>query len=181
MSKKNISDYIPEHIFQPCDCIIVHGEGIISGAIEWFTGGPASHVALYIGGGDRSIIEACAGGIEKNPISHLFGSAKRITVRRYPNLKVKEAEAIKAKAYTLLNNNYDYRLLFSSAVYFLFAKIGIKWKALLVNDRKKQHCSELFAICYKAVRITFAKRTKMVTPKTLLETKKLKTILEVEI
>lgn len=132
--------------FQTGDILIIDGEGFISDGIEWVTGGPWSHCALYVGGGEQHIIEAVGDGVEISTVRVLLKRAKKIMVKRIPGLTVEAAERMKEKAYGLVSLNYDYRQFFTLGIYCLLRKIGIRWSALVRAKKSQTICSELIAL-----------------------------------
>jgi hypothetical protein len=162
----------------PGDCILVGGKSIVSRGIKWFTDSKYSHAAIYIGGGKNYIIEATMAGVEKNPISDLLDHAENLCIRRIPELTAEDAAEMKNKAYQLLYESYDILQFISYIPYFAFRKFGINLPFLVFNKRNKMICSELYAVCALAAGVKFAKSTKLVTPETLYETKKMITIYE---
>ena len=160
------------------DCILFKGKGFISRGIQWFTDSEYSHVAMYVGGGNNQVIEATEAGVEINPILPLLKAADRVCVRRIPNLKVDDAEKMKAKGYSLIYEHYDYLQFAGLAIYFLFRKIGIQLSKLIPNSRVMMICSELFAVCAMIIPIIFKDNTALVTPGTLYSTELMNTVWE---
>lgn len=168
-------------ILQPGDCILFGGKSFISRGIKWFTDSKYSHVAIYVGGGEGFCIEATEAGVEKNPVAPLMAKAACYAVRRIPNLTVEQAELMKAKAYSLIYDGYDFVQLASLGLYYGVRKIFGKAPAFLVrNAQGKMICSELFAVAALTIPLKFKKQTKLVTPDTLADTNLMTTILTME-
>lgn len=165
---------------QPCDVIFFSGKGFVSRGIRFFTNSEWSHVALYVGGGEGYVIEATAAGVEKNKLAPLIKHAAKWEVRRFDNLTVEEAELMKAKAYSLIYENYDFLQVLSLGVYYAFRKIGLTWSALVANTNGKMICSELVAVCALCINRKFKSKTKLVTPKTLYDSCHLHKVYELE-
>lgn len=176
-----IADILPKNLFQVGDCIIISGNGFVADGIEWITSGKASHVAIYIGGGEQFVIEARMHGIEKNSVNRLFKDVNHFVVRRIPGLTVEQAEKMKEKAYSFLGKHYDFRLFSSLGAYYLLKKIGITWNALLGNNKNEMICNELYRLCAEEAGYSFSNNPKSETPKTYLETDKLQTVFELSI
>lgn len=176
-----IVDLIPKNLFQVGDCILISGNGFVSDGIEWITDGKASHVAIYVGGGEQFVIEAREHGIEKNGVQRLFRDVNHFTVRRIPGLTVENAEKMKAKAYSLLGKKYDYRLFSSLGAYYLLKKIGITWNGLLGENKNEMICNELYRLCALEAGFIATEYPMSETPKTYLETPLLKTVFELVI
>ena len=158
---------IPEHLLQPCDIVLVSGKGIISGIIKWCTNSKWSHVALYVGGEGRAVIEAMENGVCKDPVGSMNKGHTDYCILRYANLTAEQKRLILAKAETLIYEAYDKGQLGTLGIYSLFRKIGLKWAAFVSNSRTKMICSEVVAVAYSTAMIIFNKNTKMVTPESL--------------
>jgi len=133
--------------FQPGDFILIDGKGFVSDGIEWFEGGKYSHIAVYVGGGIRGIIEAVAHGVQFSTVDVLLKRAESICVRRIPNLTVDASERMKSEAYSMLHKKYDYLQFASLGLYLLLKKVGITWKRLIKNLPNKLICSEVAGRC----------------------------------
>ena len=168
-------------ILQPCDVILLSGKNFISRGIKFFTDSKYSHAALYVGGGEGYVIEATAAGVEKNRLNDIIKKDSAYCVRRIPDLTVDQAEAMKAKAYSLIYEDYDVLQMLTLGVYFAFRKLGITWSALVSNAKNRMVCSELVAVACLCIPLKFRNKTKLVTPEDLHSTDKLVTILEAEV
>ena len=163
----------------PGDIVLVAGKGWLSKSIMFLTDSKWSHVALYIGGGRRAVLEAVDDGVEENAFATTAKGHTRIAIRRLPGLTVEQAEAIKTAAYRELNRPYDYVQLVTLGVYSLARKyLGLRWSALVKNKKRAIICSELVELAYGAAGVHFAGKDKMVTPDTLAAAENLITVYE---
>jgi hypothetical protein len=165
---------------QPGDVILFAGTSFVSRGIKYFTKSKWSHAAIYVGGGEGFIVEATAAGVEKNKLEATLKHCSAWCVRRYPNLTVAQAEAMKTEAYGFLPYKYDFVQLLTLGVFFSLRKIGITWNSIVDSMPGRMICSELVAVCYQVIDVMFNKRTKMVTPDMLYTTGLLTTIQESE-
>lgn len=157
-------------IFQPGelhegDFILFAGKVFISRGIEAISGSKWSHAAIYVG--NDYVIEATETGVEKNLLTPLIKQAKHIAVMRIPNLSVDDMERMKAKAYAMLGDHYDFLNLLTLAPYYLLRKLGITCNFLVFSTPGSVICSELCAECAMVIPFLFAKLAKLVAPQTI--------------
>lgn len=147
--------------FQPGDLLFIHGDSFWSDGISWLTtknGGP-SHVAVYVGGGNRQLIGAVKHGVSLDTVDIMLKHAEHFSVRRIPDLTVERAETMKAEAYAMLGKKYDKLQFASMALYLSIRKVtGIEWTWLIKDVKGKYVCS---AFAYK---VCLAGGFKFVTP-----------------
>ena len=161
----------------PCDIVLFAGKSFISRGIKLFSGSKWSHTALFLGSG--YVIEATQAGVEKNLLAPLVKKADRIAVLRIFNLTVENTELMKAKAYSLLGDKYDFLNLVTLAPYFILRKLGINAPFLVGSKAGEVICSELVAQCAMAIPIKFAKNPKLVSPETIYRSDRVTKVLEV--
>lgn len=176
-----------EHIPQTGDCILISANGLVSDGIKWMTKGIVSHVAIYVGGGERKIIEAIPNGVKIQQLDKYFKNCYNIYVKRIKNIKLSQAEIMKDYAYTQVDKRYDYVQFIGLAWYFIMIKLGIA--ALLAkiginidvkNPTDSVICSELYNDAANDAGIKLTKKNaSVVTPQDLMESSKMETILEV--
>lgn len=104
-----------------------------------------SHTAVYIGAGDNFVIEADTPKIKKTPLSKKFKNKSRIQAIVFKNLTALEVEKIKEVAYSKLGQYYD----LTGYLHFFLRLFTKKVKP----SPKRVFCSELAALCYKAIGI----------------------------
>lgn len=108
---------------QPCDILLFHNNkpNVLGDGIEWFSDGHVSHVAMYVGGGDQSMIHYAIGGCQKMKVADYCKDWTTIIVKRYPGLTVEQSEKVKDNAYKDLGKGrpYDY-----------ISYIGFMWMCL---------------------------------------------------
>src|SRR3990172_1847958 len=159
-------------ILQPCDFILFSGKSFISRGIKFFSKSKWSHIVIYVGGGSNYIIEATAAGVEKNELVPLLKHADAIAVVRIPGLTVENSELMKAKAYSMLGDKYDFWQLITFSAYFSLRKIGIICPWIIGDKAGEVVCSALCDICTMVIPLKFAKTVKQVSPQTIYESDK---------
>ena len=101
-----------KNVLQMADSVLYHNnkKNIISEGIEWFSNGHASHVDIYVGGGDQGVIGATEGGITKRNLFSYIKPEYTVTVRRIKGITVDQAARMKDAAYSDIRKRtaYDY-------------------------------------------------------------------------
>ncbi len=180
--KKDFDLLLTEYKPQLGDCILMQTDGLVADGIEWFSDGEVSHTAIYVGGGERKIIESLIDGVKVKKLDKYFHGKYTIFVRRINNLKVEQAEKMKEYAYSRVNKPYDFIQFITLGFYFIMVKLGIRNKTnVIADDDKKDICSELFndAASHAGIRLFRTKPHSVITPQDLLECERMETIVEV--
>jgi len=168
--KKDFSPLKDEHKLMLGDCIIFETDALVADGIEWFSGGKVSHVALYVGGGNRNLVEALIKGVKIRTLDTYFTSKYTIHVRRIKGLTVEQAEKMKTYAYSRVGKPYDIKQFLTLALYFICKKFGIRQPTIVANSDVKDICSELYFNAAMAVGIRLIQlESVVVTPHNLLE------------
>ena len=159
---------------------------IISDSIEWFSNGHYSHVAMYVGGGDNSIIEYTLKGCIKDSLIKYCTKDMRIMIRRVKNLTLDQASKVKALAYKdyLENKPYGFLSYVGYIISSLLRKIGIN---IMKNDNPfrthtSEVCSSGYVKWYKLAGIELLPKIgiDMVTPKHIEDCAKMQTLIYVD-
>lgn len=163
------------------DLILVGHDALVSDAIEKFSKSEISHAAIYVGGGERKIIEATGNGVVLNKLDNYFKKEYRIIVRRINKLSVKDAEIMKDYAYSRVGKPYDTWQLFSYGFYYFLQKFGFKDPKVVIDNENKDICSELYNDAAKKVNRILVKKKKNAdpSPQDLLVATTMKTVIEV--
>lgn len=133
---KKLKDVPPGAIIQ------VSGLGVIAKLIRWYQNWQTgvldlpNHSAIYIGGGDNAIIEACV-HVTKSKISRYFYDNYKVTALVYRPMTVDQLQVVKSNAYSSLGKPYDWKGILA----FLNKKFS--------ESKYANYCSELVARCYK--------------------------------
>ena len=161
------------------DILLFKHDSIISDTIENFSKGEVSHSALYVGGGERKIIEATENGVECNILDDYFNDEYSIIIRRITNLTVEKAEIMKNYAYSRVGKKYDNIQLLTYGIYYILEKLGFRDPKVVVDNSNKDICSELVSDAAKAAGYTLTKKNVDPSPQDLLVSKSMITVIEV--
>lgn len=161
------------------DILNFNTKGFGSALIKWGTNSEVNHSAIYVGGGNNNIIEATMKhGVKKTDLKDYLDNKKviKINVLRKDDLKLYQAEKIKQYAYSRLNTAYDKLQIIGLAIRLGIKKILNKtffWKRNLLDQSKKDICSELVYNAYQAAQIELVsqKDESLVTPEDIEKSK----------
>lgn len=97
---------VPLAQLQPGDVLVWYSRngGRISAAIREFSGGPYSHVGIYVGAGE--LIDAGPQGVGRVPVTALIAECSYGTVMRYPGLDPQRQSAVVSAACSYVGRGY---------------------------------------------------------------------------
>jgi hypothetical protein len=176
------------------DIGLIDGTGLLSDGIEWFesVGKDKSHVAhcFIVTTKEGEIVEALSDKIKKQDIRKYFDEQNRLIIRRFKKpLNATDKAKVVEKAYSMIDQPYDYKQFIGLAVSYLLIKIFRKFGKWLVERFKiyrgaenKVQCSTLVAASYSAINLSPNPGWDLdeITPKSIYQSKELVTIIDIK-